>query len=142
MENYNNSGIYMLYHLDNTELYNNNYYYIGQAKDIHKRLLFHSRLKVDCGYGIIYQFILSRGEKICYGNKCGEWGFRILSENPAKSKKELNDMEKHFCNLYKPKLTMVFGDGLHNPYRISNEEKKNIKSKYYAIFNSDNKKMI
>jgi len=129
-EEYKNSGIYLLYNRDDNKLYENNYYYIGKSKNIYKRFLQHSRLFCDCNYGIVYQFIISRGEKIQTKTINGVWDFKILSANPAKSAKELNDMEIYFCKLYKPKLTLVMGGGLSNPYRIDEMEKREIKKLY------------
>ena len=128
---YRNGNVYMISHRTNKYLNNNNFYYIGAGLNLEKDMLEHrsnyyhfERIVNHHPAYLLYHLINRRKESICsffhtyYKQKnTNEWNWTLLGT--ASSKIELDMLENHFIELYKPKLNQSLNNGLYNKYCIS-----------------------
>ena len=147
---YRNGTIYMISHRTNKYLNNNNFYYIGVSLDLqidmlkHRSNAYHFERIVNYNPAyLLYYLINRREESICsflrlFHNQVNtnEWVWSILGN--ATTKIELDMLENHFIELYKPKLNQQLNNGLYNKYCIGKCEldikmrecEKHIRNKY------------
>jgi len=147
---YRNGTIYMISHRTNKYLNDNNFYYIGVSLNLqtdildHRSNAYHFERIVNYHPAYLLYYLINRRKESIGSflrlhhnhNNTNDWAWSILGN--ATTKIELDMMENHFIELYKPKLNQQLNNGLYNKYCISkceldikmSECEKHIRNKY------------
>jgi len=131
---YRYGTIYMIKHRHNKYLNENNFYYIGVSLDLERDILKHrsnayhfERIVNYHPAYLLYYLINRRKESICsflrlfhQDENNNDWVWKVLGN--ATTKIDLDILENHFIELYKPKLNQQLNNGLYNKYSVCEYE--------------------
>lgn len=143
---YRNGNVYMISHRTNKYLNDNNFYYIGAGINLENDMLEHrsnsyhfDRIVNYHPAYLLYYLINRRKESICSflrifhkQTNTNDWVWCVLGN--ASSKIELDMLENHFIELYKPRLNQSLNNGLYNKYAISKYELDIMMSEYEKAY--------
>jgi predicted GIY-YIG superfamily endonuclease len=127
---YRAGTIYMIYKPNNKSFDNKCVYYIGSTTDLQHTIFQHRRdilkfNKYDTSHQayLLHYLLHNLNQTICsfYNNphniSPNEWKWEVLGN--ATSKIELDYLENHFINLYKPILSQLPSSGVANKFKAT-----------------------